>query len=246
MMKNLIALVLIVALASPLVTSAQKKTKKCCKRKKECVAMPVLATNNDTVSYLIGTDIARNFKSKDIVLNYDMMFKGMQDGKSGADTLFTQDELQEILMSWNQRMYQESQKKDQEKALQNRTAGMAFLAENKAKPGVVETASGLQYEIIKEGEGISPDDNDMVEVNYTGSLIDGTVFDATSRRGHPVEFACNGVIPGWNEGLKLMKPGAVYKFFISPDLGYGDEKIGSIPPGSTLIFEVELLEVEPR
>lgn len=245
-MRKIITLLLAVACALPMITSAQKKTKKCCKHKKECATAPVMMNNNDTVSYLIGTDIARNFKTKEIDLNYDMMYKGMKDGKSGTDTLFTQDELQQILMDWNQRMYQESLKKDQNKATENKTAGTAFLAANKSKAGVIETASGLQYEVIKQGDGESPDENDMVEVNYTGTLIDGTVFDATSRRGQPVEFAVNGVIPGWTEGLQLMKVGSVYKFFIPSNLAYGDEKVGTIPPGSTLIFEVELLDVEKK
>lgn len=245
-MRKILTLLLVLSIALPLVTSAQKKTKKCCKHKKECVTAPGMLNNMDTVSYLIGTDIARNFKTKDIELNYDMMFKGMKDGKAGVDTLFTQDELQQILMEWNQRMYQESLKKDQNKATENKASGIAFLAQNKTRSGVIETASGLQYEIIKQGDGETPDENDMVEVNYTGTLIDGTVFDATSRRGQPVEFAVNGVIPGWTEGLQLMKEGAVFKFFIPANLAYGDEKVGTIPPGSTLIFEVELLEVEKK
>ncbi|NTW25815.1 MAG: FKBP-type peptidyl-prolyl cis-trans isomerase, partial [Lentimicrobium sp.] len=125
-------------------------------------------------------------------------------------------------------------------------AGDAFLADNKTKEGVVALPSGLQYKVIKEGEGENPKPEDVVEVHYTGTLTDGTVFDSSVERGEPIKFPLNGVIPGWTEGVQLMKPGAKYMFYIPSALGYGDKGAGPIPGGSVLIFEVELLSIEKK
>lgn len=237
-------LILALLLALPFASEAQKTSKK--KNKEQDLQLPKLTSNTDTISYIIGSDIVKNFKSNGIEVNYDVLYKGMLDGNNGSDTLFSEDQIRDIMTAWNQRMYQEKMSREQKESATNREKGIAFLAENKKDPTVIETSSGLQYKVIKQGEGESPDDNDMVEVNYTGKLIDGTIFDSTVKHGQPAEFAVNGVIPGWTEGLKLMKPGAVFMFFIPPDLGYGDQKMGPIPAGSTLIFEVELLEVDKK
>jgi FKBP-type peptidyl-prolyl cis-trans isomerase len=118
-----------------------------------------------------------------------------------------------------------------------------FFEGNKKKPGVVTTSSGLQYEVIKEGTGVTPKATDKVRVNYHGTLVDGTVFDSSIERGAPLEFELDKVIPGWTEGLQLMKVGSKYRFYISPELGYGARSMGSIKPFSILVFEVELLDV---
>ncbi|MEM0910172.1 MAG: FKBP-type peptidyl-prolyl cis-trans isomerase [Pseudomonadota bacterium] len=129
---------------------------------------------------------------------------------------------------------------------ENLKSGQAFLAENKGKPDVVETASGLQYQVIKKGNGeASPAQTDSVLVHYHGTLIDGTVFDSSVKRGEPISFPLNRVISGWTEGLQLMSVGDTYKFFIPPQLAYGDRPAGKIGPQSTLIFEVELLAINP-
>ena len=128
----------------------------------------------------------------------------------------------------------------------NKEAGAKFMATNKTKPGVKTTASGLQYKVIKEGAGESPDDDDVVTVHYTGTLVDGTVFDSSRERGEPIEFPVNGVIAGWTEALKLMKPGSQFMLYIPANLAYGDKKTGPIPEGSTLIFDVELLKIEKK
>lgn len=208
--------------------------------------LPVLTNNTDTISYIIGADIAHSFKSNDIVVNYDMMNKGLQDGLKGADSIFTPDQIKEIMTAWNQEMMKAKQEKAQQESITNRKIGAEFLAANKTKEGVIELPSGLQYKIIKEGIGASPADTSMVEVDYTGTLIDGTQFDTSKDKGSPAEFAVNGVIEGLSEGLRLMKPGATYMFYIPADLGYGDRKMGLIPPGSTLIFEVELLVIDTK
>jgi FKBP-type peptidyl-prolyl cis-trans isomerase FklB len=131
-----------------------------------------------------------------------------------------------------------------EKAAGNRKAGEAFLAENRKQPGVVSLPSGLQYQILKESTGVKPAATDKVKVHYTGTLLDGTVFDSSVQRGEPLEISVNGVIPGWIEALQLMPVGSKWKLFIPSHLAYGDNPAGpSIKPGSTLIFEVELLDI---
>jgi FKBP-type peptidyl-prolyl cis-trans isomerase FklB len=131
-----------------------------------------------------------------------------------------------------------------EKASANLKAGKDFLEENKKKPGVIELPSGLQYEVIVEGKGTKPSASDKVTCHYHGTLIDGTVFDSSVKRGQPASFPLNMVIKGWTEGLQLMPIGSKWRFFIPPNLGYGDRQVGShIGPNSTLIFEVELLGI---
>lgn len=244
-MKKLI-LAATLAFAICAVTSsayAQKKSKKD-KNDKPVSDLPVFTNNIDTVSYLIGNDISRSFKSNGIDLNFELLYRGIVDAQKGADTLISKEKTQAVLMAFQQEMTQKRKQKDSQVAGENEAKGMAYLAENKKKEGVIELPSGLQYKVITEGTGEAPKPEDMVTVNYTGTLMDGTVFDATSQRGEPAKFAVNGVIPGWTEGLQLMKPGAKYMFYIPADLAYGEQKTGPIPAGSMLIFEVELLSVE--
>jgi FKBP-type peptidyl-prolyl cis-trans isomerase FklB len=243
--NTLILILLSIVLTLPGVIYAQKKNKKKL-NKSEAAQHPVLTNNTDTISYIIGADIARSFKTNEVVVNYDMMNVGIQDGLKGADTLFSQEQIQQIMTAWNQNIMKEKQEKAMKESIENKKKGEEFLAENKKKEGVIETPSGLQYKILKEGAGISPADTNMVELDYVGSLIDGTVFDSSRDRGEPAELAVNGFIPGFSEGLKLMKPGAKYMFYIPAELGYGDRKMGSIPPGSTLVFEVELYVIDNK
>jgi FKBP-type peptidyl-prolyl cis-trans isomerase FklB len=227
-------------------TFAQFKNKKKSDSKASASGPVVMTNNTDTISYIIGADIAHSFKTNDIAINPELLNKGLHDGLAGADSIFKPEQIQQIMTAWNQEMSKAKQEKSQQESILNRKKGAEFLAENKKKEGVIELASGLQYKVIKEGTGISPVDTSMVEVDYTGKLIDGTVFDSSKDRGQPAEFAVNGVIPGWTEGLKLMKQGAVYMFYIPADLAYGDRKMGKIPAGSTLVFEVELLVIDSK
>lgn len=244
-MKKLILIATLGVAVCTLNTSAfaQKKAKKD-QNIKPVSDLPVLTSNNDTVSYLIGNDIARSFKSNSIDLNFELLYRGILDTQKGADTLISKEKTQAVLMAFQQQMTAKRKVKESEISDENKVKGAAFLAANKTKEGIIVLPSGLQYKIIMEGAGESPKETDMVKVEYTGTLIDGTVFDATSTRGEPAEFAVNGVIPGWTEGLLLMKPGAKYMFYIPAELAYGDQKTGPIPIGSTLIFEVKLLSVE--
>lgn len=246
-MKKLILIATIGVAVCTLNTSAfaQKKAKKDKSDKPEST-LPVLKSNIDTVSYLIGNDIARSFKSNAIDLNFELLYRGILDTQNGADTLISKEKTQAVLMAFQQEMTTKRKAKDSEAANENKAKGTAFLEANKTKEGIIVLPSGLQYKVLKEGAGESPKATDKVEVEYTGTLIDGTVFDATSTRGEPAEFAVNGVIPGWTEGLLLMKPGAKYMFYIPAELAYGDQKTGPIPAGSTLIFEVELLKIDNK
>lgn len=223
---------------------AQKKEKKCKQAKTEAIVLPQLLNGTDTVSYIIGTDIVRSFKKNNVEINFDLLSRGMKDVMNGSDTLFAQEQIMQIFQTWNQKLMKERQDREGAELKQTMEANAKFFSENKTKPGVLETPSGLQYAIVKAGEGEQPADTDVVEVHYVGKLLDGTVFDSSRDRGEPAKFPVNGVIPGWSEGVKLMKPGAVYMLYIPADLGYGNQKNGPIPAGSALIFEVELLKVE--
>ena len=246
-MKKYILLSVIMILVAGISSQsyAQKKDKKKKGNTTE-KATPLFASNNDTVSYIIGADIARSFAKNSLELNKEMVFKGFTDAQANVDPIFSQEQIGQIMTAWQQAMSEKKAALSEQEMAKNVKLGDEFLAANKLKPGVIETPSGLQYKVIKPGEGESPDDNDMVEVHYTGTLIDGTVFDSSRERGEPIEFPVNGVIPGWTEALKLMKPGAQYMLYIPAKLAYGDRRTGPIPEGSTLIFDVELLEFERK
>jgi FKBP-type peptidyl-prolyl cis-trans isomerase len=161
---------------------------------------------------------------------------GLHDALSGKVTMTPADQqnLQGLLHRTHDRLLEE-----------NHNAATAFLAENAKKPGVVTTASGLQYKVLHEGTGAAPKPTDTVVVNYRGTLLDGKEFDSSYKRGEPATFVLNRVIPGWTEGLQLMKPGAKYQLFVPPQLAYGDQPRPPIPPGSLLTFDVELVSVQP-
>lgn len=251
-MKKFILLSVIIVLVAAVSSQsyAQKKDKKK-KGKTEEVAAPVatkplFANNNDTISYIIGADIAHSFAKNDLNLNKELVFKGFSDGQDKKDTIFSQEQIGAIMMAWQQEMSTKKAAVTEQEMAKNIKAGEDFLAANKIKPGVIELQSGLQYKVLKEGAGESPSDTSMVTVHYTGTLIDGTVFDSSRERGEPIQFPVNGVIAGWTEALKLMKPGAQYMLYIPAKLAYGDKKTGPIPEGSTLIFDVELLKFEKK
>lgn len=202
-----------------------------------------LETEKEKISYTLGMTIGNNLK-KDVEIDLEAFFQGVKDAHSG-DNLLTQEEMQQTMMAFQQQMQQKQMKKMQEAAATNKKAGKQFLEENMEKEGVVVLDSGLQYQIMEEGEGASPDANSTVVCHYKGTTIDGEVFDSSYKRGEPATFPLNGVIPGWTEALQLMQVGSKWKLFIPSDLAYGDKGAGQmIEPGSTLIFEVELLEIK--
>lgn len=198
----------------------------------------------DQASYVIGLNIGRNLKAQEVPANPDIVMKGIRDGLSGAQPAMTDEEMQTAMNTFQQQMMAKQEAKMQAEGQKNQKAADEFLAANKAKKGVVTTASGLQYEVVKEGTGASPKATDQVTVHYTGTLLDGTKFDSSVDRGQPATFPVNQVIPGWTEALQLMPVGSKYKLWIPPQLGYGDRGTpGPIGPNQTLVFDVELLEI---
>ena len=195
----------------------------------------------DKASYSIGVDIGMNFKKQNMDLNADALAAGAKDALNGKPQV-NPNEIREIMTQW-QKEFGEKQKV---MATKNQADGEKYLVENKKKEGVKTTASGLQYKSLKEGAGPQPKASDTVTVNYRGTLIDGTEFDSSYKRGEPATFPLNGVIKGWTEGLQLMKKGSKFQFVIPPSLAYGERAVGAdIGPNSTLVFDVELLDVKP-
>jgi len=205
---------------------------------------PAIQDENDKVSYSVGHQIGGDFKRQGVELRSDLVVKGIKDAMEGAKPMMAPEEMSRTLVELKRKVTVAQQEEGKKAAEKNRAAGEAFLAENGKKEGVVVLPSGLQYKVLKEGAGESPAPTARVTVQYRGTLLDGTEFDSSYKRNQPATFKVNGVIRGWTEALQLMKPGAKWQLFIPANLGYGDRGAGSsIPPGSTLIFEVELLSV---
>jgi FKBP-type peptidyl-prolyl cis-trans isomerase FklB len=205
----------------------------------------VLKTEKDKVSYIIGVNIGRNLKTQSVEVDPDMISRGMKDVASGAKLLMTDDEMKATMTEFQKEMMKKHEEELTKASERNKAEGEAFLAANKKKPGVVTLPSGLQYKVITKGKGRSPKETDTVTVNYKGTLLDGTEFDSSYKRGEPATFPVNGVIKGWTEALQLMKEGSKWELFIPSDLAYGEKGAGNvIGPDATLVFEVELLSVK--
>jgi FKBP-type peptidyl-prolyl cis-trans isomerase FklB len=202
---------------------------------------PQLKDQKEKVSYSIGMQIGFNLARQKVDINPDILATGIKDAIAGKPQL-TPDQVKDIMAQFEKDMEQQQK----ERGEKNKTEGAKFLEENKKKPGVKTTASGLQYKVEKEGTGAQPKATDMVTVNYRGTLIDGTEFDSSYKRGQPATFPVNGVIKGWTEALQLMKQGSKYQLFIPANLAYGERAMGpDIGPNATLTFEVELVDVKP-
>ena len=204
-----------------------------------------LETDQDRLSYTIGMDIGQSLSGQDMDLNIDILMEALRATYMGEETLLTQEEALAEREAFIQRRQQELEQQRTRDAEINAAEGAAFLAENAGKEGVQVTESGLQYRVIEEGDGDRPAATDRVTVHYKGTLINGVEFDSSYSRGEPATFALNQVIPGWTEGLQLMRTGSRYEFFIPSELAYGEQgRPGPIGPNSTLVFEVELLEIQ--
>jgi len=204
-----------------------------------------LKTQRDKISYIIGMDAGKNLKVQSIDVDPDIFMKGFKDALSGNKSLLSDDIIKESMAVFQDEIMKKHEDELKKAAAQNKKEGEAFLAENKKKEGVVTLASGLQYKVIKEGDGKSPKETDTVTVNYQGTFIDGTEFDSSYKRNQPATFQVNGVIPGWTEALQLMKAGSKWQLYIPAGLAYGEQGAGRvIGPNATLIFDVELLSID--
>lgn len=207
-----------------------------------------LTLNSDIekLSYSIGVDLGKNIKQKQIDINVPAMAKGIEDGMSnGANLLLTDQQMKDTLVKFQKDMMAKSTAQFEQKAKENQEKGLAFLTQNKNKPGVVSMPSGLQYKVITQGTGKKPTKEDTVTVEYTGKLIDGQVFDSTEKTGKPATFQLMQVIPGWTEALQLMPVGSTWELYVPANLAYGVRNVGGlIGPNETLIFNVHLISID--
>lgn len=197
------------------------------------------ADEKDKASYSIGMQIGQSLKRQGMDINLDQLSAGLKAVLAGEKTALTEEEARQAYTSYAQQM----QTKRMEKG---KKEGDAFLAENKKKEGVQTTPSGLQYKVITKGTGPKPTTNDTVKTHYRGTLIDGTEFDSSYKKGEPITFPVTGVIKGWTEALLMMPVGSKWQLFIPSDLAYGPGGRPGIPPNSTLLFDIELLGIEPK
>lgn len=218
-----------------------------CSTSSDAPADPKLDSTDQKVSYGMGLVLGERMNNDLPSLQMDQFLQGIQHGHAGDDEAKRMDreEIQAALMEYQQSLKEEQGKQTEELADKNVEAGKAFLAENAERDGIKTTDSGLQYEVLEEGEGEQPGSSDTVQVHYTGELLSGEVFDSSRERGEPVSFGLNQVIPGWTEGLQLMNEGARYKLYIPSDLAYGPGGNRAIGPNETLVFDVELLAINP-
>ncbi len=205
-----------------------------------------LETQDEIASYGVGLNVGRSLQSAGDRLDMDAFRRGVEDAISEAEPALPQDSIQAAVQAFSQSIQQAEQERRAAEAEENQREGEAYLEENAARDEVNVTESGLQYEVLEEGDGPSPESGDRVRIHYTGTLLDGTEFDS-SRDGDPAVFGVDQVIPGFSEGIKLMEVGSTYRFVIPGDLAYGQQGAGQqIGPNETLIFEVELLGIEEQ
>ncbi len=210
-------------------------------------AAPVLTTQKDKFSYALGMNLGTNLHKQSVPVDPNILLRGLKDALAGGKTALTEDQARAALMEVQNEMRKKQQAQMQAAGEASKKEGDAFLAANKAKDGVVTLPSGLQYKILTQGTGPKPTATDSVVCNYRGTLINGTEFDSSYKRGEPATFPVSGVIKGWTEALQLMPVGSKWQLFVPSDLAYGERSPGpEIGPDSTLIFEVELLSIQNK
>jgi FKBP-type peptidyl-prolyl cis-trans isomerase FklB len=209
------------------------------------IAADDVMTDQDKISYSIGVDLGKNFKQQEIQINPAFLAKGMQDAIEGKPLALTPEQMQTVVGDFQKSIMAKRAAKMQMAGKENKTKGDAFLAANKSKPGVITLSSGLQYKILTEGKGAKPSKDDTVTVEYTGTLINGKVFDTTERLHQPATFKVSQVVPGWVEALQLMPEGSTWEVYVPAKLGYGDHNVGTlIGPNETLIFKIHLVSIK--
>jgi FKBP-type peptidyl-prolyl cis-trans isomerase FklB len=207
-----------------------------------------LPDQKSKVSYALGLSLGTNLRKQSIEVDPNLVEQGVKDGLAGGKTLLTEDEAHASLIQLQTDLKAKQEAKIKELAEVNKKAGEEFMAANKAKPDVVTLPSGLQYKILTPGTGAKPATTDTVICNYKGTLIDGTEFDSSYKRGEPATFPVSGVIKGWTEALQLMPVGSKWQLVIPSELGYGERgaPAGNIGPDATLVFEVELVSIQAK
>ena len=217
-----------------------------CKEEQAAPAPMTLDSAEQRVSYGMGVGLGQRIKQESFTIDVDAFSQGVKDAVAGGEQLMTQEEIMQEMQEFQQAQVAKQQEEMNKVAEQNKAEGEAFLAENAGKDGIVTTESGLQYKIITAGEGATPSADDTVEVHYAGTLINGTEFDSSYKRGSTVSFPVGGVIPGWTEALQLMPVGSKWQLFIPSSLAYGPGGTGGGPigPNATLIFDVELVAIK--
>jgi len=233
-MRNMVMMVVITILLSVQVYAEEKQP---------------LKTQKDKISYGIGMDMIKNFKQQGLEVDLDVVIRGMRDKSAGGKLLLSEEESRKILSDYNRDLKAKQAKLKQETAEKNRKEGLAFLKANKGKEGVVTTASGLQYKVIKAGNGKKPTEDDSVTCRYRGTLLDGTEFDSSERMGGmPVTFSVkDSVLAGWSEVLKLMPAGSKWQVFMPAELGYGEKGAArDVGPNAVLLYDIELIAVNPQ
>lgn len=214
--------------------------------KKPGAAPLVLTTPKQKASYAIGLNIGKGLHRDSVDIDPNILLRGLKDAMAGGKTLLTDDEAKAAMIAIQADLRKRQEAKMEIAGEANKKEGDAFLAENKTKDGIVTLPSGLQYKILKEGTGPKPTATDSVVCNYKGTLLDNTEFDSSYKRGQPATFKVGQVIKGWTEALQLMPVGSKWQIFVPADLGYGLRGSGPIGPGSTLVFEIELLSIEGK
>ena len=206
-----------------------------------------LKDQKEKLSYVIGVDIGKALQKQGVVIDPDLVTKGIKDGTSGGKLLMSDQEIQETMMAFQKEMRAKQEEANKQLGEKNKKEGEAFLAQNKTKEGVTTLPSGVQYKVVKAGTGKKPKETDTVVTHYKGTLLDGTEFDSSFKRNQPATFKVNGVIRGWSEALQLMEVGAKWILYVPAALAYGDRGAGQqIGPNATLIFEVELISIQEQ
>jgi FKBP-type peptidyl-prolyl cis-trans isomerase FklB len=229
-MKKLIAIALVLSIFGSMAIAQKKGTPK---------------TKKEKISYSIGVNIGKNMKTQGMDLDQGLLTQGIKDGLNSSKTAMSDKDMESTMTTFQQEMMGKMQAKQKVVGEKNTKEGEAFLAANKKKEGVVTLPSGLQYKILKSGDGSKPTKDQTVKCHYRGTLIDGTEFDSSYKRGEPTEFPVGQVVKGWTEALQLMQVGSKWQLFIPAELAYGSNGAGqTIGPNATLIFDIELLSIK--
>lgn len=238
-MKNLACVALLLVVVTPRINRSQEQLPEQPATETPAAASDQAKADRELVSYTLGLNFGQNLRQNEIVIDMKGLVAGITDALKGGEPRFSEEQCAPAMERFQKEMTQKAMARIQATAAK----GAAFLAENKTKPGVQTTPSGLQYRVIQKGEGAVPTAEDSVRCHYRGTFLDGTEFDSSYRRGEPAEFEVTGVIEGWTEALQLMHVGDKWQLFIPSDLAYGERGRDGIGPNETLLFELELLDV---